>query len=277
MLQLYYSDDGLLKFIIRIGDLMKKAFTLAEVLVTMGIIGVVAALTTPALLSNVQNKGLEARIQKAHNIVSNAVGTYMVNENLSKLDTGALSGPNNLSTFLMNNFRVAQNCGTSTTGCFAKSYSSIDGSATSKVSNCSGGSVLLQDGIALCWTPAEDDVKWGQDKYDAMVEDIANGKDKNIVDLMNLLDKMRNQAALYGEPSSYYKIIVDTNGPKKPNVSGRDLFVMYLKVDGQVTDLTWDPKNWTAKNKPKVLADIKKTATPMPIGMLLTNGWDMNY
>ena len=277
MLQLYYSDDGLLKFIIKIGDLMKKAFTLAEVLVTMGIIGVVAALTTPALLSNVQNKGLEARIQKAHNIVSNAVGTYMVNENLSNLDTGVLSGPNSLSGFLMNNFRVAQNCGTSTTGCFASSYSSIDGSATSTVSNCSGGSVLLQDGIALCWTPAEDDVKWGQDQIDAMNEQVQNG-DINIAEYMNSIDKIRAKAELYGRSSSsYYKIVVDTNGPKKPNVSGRDLFVMYLKVDGQVTDLTWDPKNWTAKNKPKVLANIKKSADPMPIGMLLTNGWSMDY
>ena len=32
----------------------KAAFTLAEVLITLGIIGVVAALTLPALLTNIQ-------------------------------------------------------------------------------------------------------------------------------------------------------------------------------------------------------------------------------
>lgn len=33
-----------------------KAFTLAEVLITLGIIGVVAALTIPALMQNIQDK-----------------------------------------------------------------------------------------------------------------------------------------------------------------------------------------------------------------------------
>lgn len=36
---------------------MKRAFTLVEVLITLGIIGVVAALTLPALIENYQKKG----------------------------------------------------------------------------------------------------------------------------------------------------------------------------------------------------------------------------
>lgn len=35
---------------------MKKAFTLAEVLITLGIIGVVAAITLPTLIANYQKK-----------------------------------------------------------------------------------------------------------------------------------------------------------------------------------------------------------------------------
>ena len=37
---------------------MKKAFTLAEVLITLGIIGVVAAMTLPALIQQNRNKEL---------------------------------------------------------------------------------------------------------------------------------------------------------------------------------------------------------------------------
>ena len=37
----------------------KAAFTLAEVLITIGIIGVVAAITLPTVLTNVRNKELE--------------------------------------------------------------------------------------------------------------------------------------------------------------------------------------------------------------------------
>ncbi len=35
---------------------MKKAFTLAETLITLGVIGVVAALTLPTLINSYKNK-----------------------------------------------------------------------------------------------------------------------------------------------------------------------------------------------------------------------------
>ena len=37
----------------------KQAFTLAETLITLGIIGIVAAMTMPALIANYQKKVLE--------------------------------------------------------------------------------------------------------------------------------------------------------------------------------------------------------------------------
>lgn len=39
-------------------------FTLAEVLITIGIIGVVSAMTIPNLLTNVRNKDLQAQLKK---------------------------------------------------------------------------------------------------------------------------------------------------------------------------------------------------------------------
>lgn len=42
----------------------KSAFTLAEVLITLGIIGVVAALTLPALMADYRAKELEVRFKK---------------------------------------------------------------------------------------------------------------------------------------------------------------------------------------------------------------------
>lgn len=38
--------------------MLKKAFTLAEVLVTLGIIGVVAAMTMPTLINNTGNENM---------------------------------------------------------------------------------------------------------------------------------------------------------------------------------------------------------------------------
>lgn len=43
---------------------MKKGFTLAEVLITLGIIGVVAAMTMPSLIQNHRKKFLQLRLNK---------------------------------------------------------------------------------------------------------------------------------------------------------------------------------------------------------------------
>lgn len=58
----------------------KTGFTLAEVLITLGIIGVVAAMTLPAIINKVSENILRQQFKKAYNTVSNAlVRTYANN------------------------------------------------------------------------------------------------------------------------------------------------------------------------------------------------------
>ena len=52
-----------------------NAFTLAEVLITLGIIGIIAAMTLPQLIKNYQAKVLEVRLQKSYSILQN---TYLM-------------------------------------------------------------------------------------------------------------------------------------------------------------------------------------------------------
>lgn len=49
----------------------KNAFTLAEVLITLGIIGIVAAMTLPAIIANQRAKELEVRFKKAYSVIWN--------------------------------------------------------------------------------------------------------------------------------------------------------------------------------------------------------------
>lgn len=58
-----------------------KGFTLAEVLITLGIIGVVAALTMPSLIASHKEKATVARLKKVYSTLENA---YMLarNENM---------------------------------------------------------------------------------------------------------------------------------------------------------------------------------------------------
>ena len=55
---------------------MNKAFTLSEVLITLGIIGVVAALTLPAIVNNTNNKTLETSLKKSYSTIYQALNIY---------------------------------------------------------------------------------------------------------------------------------------------------------------------------------------------------------
>ena len=49
---------------------MKKAFTLAEVLVTLGIIGVVVALTLPAVIANYRKKEYVSILKQSYSVLA---------------------------------------------------------------------------------------------------------------------------------------------------------------------------------------------------------------
>ena len=63
---------------------MKKksfiAFTLAEVLITLGIVGIVAVLTVPTLVKNYQRIVLESQFRKAVAVLNEAVKLWQLNE-----------------------------------------------------------------------------------------------------------------------------------------------------------------------------------------------------
>lgn len=63
-----------------IGEIMRKAFTLAEVLITLGIIGIVSALTIPNTIAKYQEK---VRVNKLNNVYAKLLEAFrlMVNEN----------------------------------------------------------------------------------------------------------------------------------------------------------------------------------------------------
>ena len=65
--------------------MQKRGFTLAEVLITLGIIGVVSALTAPALSTNTQKAKIGPALARFSSILGSAVQEYMVNEELTDL------------------------------------------------------------------------------------------------------------------------------------------------------------------------------------------------
>lgn len=69
---------------------MKKAFTLAEVLITLGIIGVVAAITLPTIVKNYKEREFISAWKKVYSDVSNA--TLLMSQNEEDISTEQLTG-----------------------------------------------------------------------------------------------------------------------------------------------------------------------------------------
>lgn len=55
-----------------------KGFTLAEVLITLGIIGVVAAMTLPSVINHYQKQATALKVKKFYNMMNNAVNRSVV-------------------------------------------------------------------------------------------------------------------------------------------------------------------------------------------------------
>lgn len=82
----------------------KTAFTLAEVLITLGIIGVVASLTMPALIQNYQKIQTVSQLKKAYSEISQAVKLSQIqNDELATWDF-TLSGENFYNRYLKDYF-----------------------------------------------------------------------------------------------------------------------------------------------------------------------------
>ena len=108
------------------GGEKKAAFTLAEVLITLAIIGVVAAMTIPTLISNYQEKIRVTQLLKVHSQLSNA--WQMIQLENGNIDTWGLSKTNTgevdedgdmiydktagdfISDLLQKQFRVTKTC-----------------------------------------------------------------------------------------------------------------------------------------------------------------------
>ena len=194
---------------------LKTAVTLAEVLIAIGIIGVIAAMTISPLLQKQQEKTTIVALKKAYSTISNAYtlavqenGTpdaWQQSENTSKGAVEAIL--NNLAPYL----NVTKNCGINI-GCWPNivyktinnnSFANIDSGSIYAKAQLSDGSIIhiLNDSL-----PSINCSKnYGSTQF------------------------LANSCALYR---------VDINGFEGPNIVGKDLFTFYLTKYGVVPEGT---------------------------------------
>ena len=176
-----------------------NAFTLAEVLVTLGIIGVVAAMTMPTLISNHQKTVYVTQLKKVYTELSQAAKRAINDSNAVSLDETRfnfnVAGAS--SNFLKTYFNVAQDCGTTLTPCFAESYKYING--TDFVVSEPQAAVSLASGASI-----------------SVFENWFSYRDNG--------------------DHGYMNMNIDINGAAPPNIVGRDMFYIQLYSDGKVAE-----------------------------------------
>lgn len=174
-------------------SLKKAAFTLAEVLITLGIIGVVAAMTMPSLIQNYQEKATVTKLKKCYSLVSQAYVSILNDEGGS--DTLQAGDDLEMMEKFGKYLKYQKTCGRNK-GCFPNvTYKSVTGNGYSK---------------------------WEDDTTDRSRAILTDG---------TLI--MFNKSAMWrGEGNYLYaQIYVDINGFKGPNQLGRDFFYFYINPE----------------------------------------------
>ena len=100
----------------------------------------------------------------------------------------------------------------------------------------------------------------------------------------------------YYGASPLFQLILDVNGPKGPNIAGRDFFSFYIYNNGVIDDISvvespdtetglkWDPsvvaplsKELREKNFNQGCMSSAPTGWHGCFGKILNDNWEMNY
>lgn len=98
------------------------AMTLAEVLITLTIMGVVFSLTVPTLKANADKKKMETLLQKSYTTVSNAIDMSLANDPEDSLTQWNFSNNEKMFDRLAKFINVQKVCSGGTEECFVKNY-----------------------------------------------------------------------------------------------------------------------------------------------------------
>ena len=127
----------------------KKAFTLAEVLITLGIIGVVVAMTMPTLIANHREKETVVRLKKAYSTLSNAyIGVLNDYGDPTNWDVESWDDIIIMFSKYISNVKI---CDEKAKGCFSsvrrKDLVNNDVDTMGSTSSGAGSALIMSDGI----------------------------------------------------------------------------------------------------------------------------------
>lgn len=177
--------------------MMKKGFTLAEVLITLSIIAVVSVMTIPSVVKSYKYKVYASSAKKVYAQIEDAVSSIMLDEMAPTYVQTSAGVKNDCTTgkekgscyFLRNYFKVVNDCDvTLNTKCTPAKYVTLSGvdAGVPFGSRC----IQTSNGATLC--------------------------------------------AVFNPVNSITSIFFDVNGPAQPNIVGIDAYTVNIDQTGKV-------------------------------------------
>ena len=173
-----------------------RGFTLAEVLITLVIIGVIAAMTIPTLINKTNNQEYVSRLKKAYSTMAQATNKIIAEEGKPRGDIGGWATTNNaIFKMYKKHLSKVKECAKGQYGCMAETYNFLSGGSKSYDRQYV---FILPDGTEV--------------GISATTADCSGNTD--------------------GSLNFCCHMMVDVNGAKGPNLIGKDAFMFVLKEDG---------------------------------------------
>ena len=89
---------------------MKKGFTIAEVLITIGIIGIIAAITIPGLIKNYQERQFKTAYKKVYSEISQIFQEALLSQSFTRTQAESIQSTTEELNILKSKFKIILNC-----------------------------------------------------------------------------------------------------------------------------------------------------------------------
>lgn len=219
-----------------------KAFTLTELLIALGIIGAIAALSIPSLMNAINNRMMVTQLKSNITAIQQLASDSLVTSSSRSLEDTDFGDPAKLLT--EGNFAIQKKCPDPAADCWKTT------AATNKIEYKNQMKVVC--GIAGATYPSvilKNGTIIGYSKTDSEIKGMPDDK-------------------IIGE------FCFDINGNDYPNIAGRDYFCVYVTKKGKLIDLPDTNINTETK-----IANCKAGigGSNQCYGAIVDSGWTMPY
>ena len=214
------------------------AFTLSELLLSLIIVGVVAIITVPVLINNVQKKLFATQVKNFVAQIEQLAQDEMISHRTRNLFDTDFASP--LTLLTSKHFDIVKSCPVAVAhyqcwnGKDGKGYKKLDGTKDLYWRNYE--SIVLKNGMIVGYS----------------------------------LDGWGNTAS-----NPVNQIVIDVNGYEPPNIWGRDYFTIQIDSKGHVMGRNAATKSNLTTSQ--IVLYCKTNSAAYCIDLLINNNWKMDY